>query len=202
MIRSILFACAALVASQAAADTTTDQLAKPPANATVWSLTSSNGASRHGQVFFWTTPDGTHWSRFSFNLRGFVSETDEQNRFAPDGSLTSLVVRGHTPQGDAAESYEVKSGTYNFTSPVDHGTGKASADLVYVAFGGTIDSFNPIIDKMMKSPDHSVGLLPSGRGKMEKLTTLEVSNGKAKKTLTASAITGFGLGQRPQFFLQ
>jgi cytosine/adenosine deaminase-related metal-dependent hydrolase len=197
MIRSILFACAALAASQALAETPVDQLAKPPKDATVWTLTSSNGASRHGQVSMWTTPDGTRWSRFSFNLRGFVSETDEQNRFAPDGSLTSIVVRGKTPQGDAAESYEVKDGTYTFTSPVDHGTGKASPDLVYVAFGGTIDSFNPIIDKMMKSPDHSVGLLPSGRGAMEKLTTLEVSNGKEKKTLTAYGITGFGLSPQP-----
>ena len=177
--------------------TPTDQLAKPPADAKVWDITSSNGAAHHGTVSTWTTPDGTQWSRFSFNLRGFVSETEEQNRFAPDGSLQSLVIRGHVPEGDAAESYDVKDGTYTWTSPVDHGTGKVRAGLEYVAFGGTFDSFAFIIDAMLKSPDHSIDLLPSGRGKIEPLTTLEVSNGAEKKTLTAYAVTGFGLSPFP-----
>jgi len=88
-----------------------EHLAKPPTDAKVWTVTSSGGAARHGQVSMWTTPDGTHWSRFSFNLRGFVTEMDEQNRFAPDGTLQSIVIRGHTPGGDAAETYEVKDGT-------------------------------------------------------------------------------------------
>jgi cytosine/adenosine deaminase-related metal-dependent hydrolase len=197
MIRKIAFACAVLFASQAAAETTADQLAKPPANARVWTLTSSDGASRHGQTSVWTAPDGTHWSRFSFNLRGFVSETDEQNRFAADGTLSSLVVRGKTPQGDAAETYDVKNGVYTYTSPVDHGTGKTAPNLAYVSFGGTFDSFVFLIEAMLKSPDRSVNLLPSGRGTIAPLTTLEVSNGKEKKTLTAYAITGFGLSPFP-----
>lgn len=197
MIRKIAFACAILFASEATAQTPADQLAKPPADARVWTLTSSDGVSRHGQTSLWTAPDGTHWSRFSFNLRGFVTETDEQNRFAADGSLQSLVVRGKTPQGDAAETYEVKNGTYTYTSPVDHGTGKAVPNLSYVAFGGTFDSFVFLIEAMRRSPDHSVNFLPSGRGTIAPLTTLEVSNGKEKKTLTAYAITGFGLSPFP-----
>ncbi len=126
MIRNIAFACAVLFASQAMAETPADQLAKPPADAKVWTMTSSGGVSRHGQISVWTAADGTHWSRFSFNLRGFVSETDEQNRFAPDGTLSSMVIRGKTPQGDAAETYAVKDGAYTYTSPVDHGAGKAA----------------------------------------------------------------------------
>src|ERR1700733_13097630 len=197
MIRNIAFACAMLFASEAMAETPVNQLSKPPADARVWTLTSSGGASRHGQTSLWTAPDGTHWSRFSFNLRGFVSETDEQNRFAADGTLSSLVVRGKTPQGDAAETYDVKNGVYTYTSPVDHGTGKAAPNLAYVSFGGTFDSFVFLIEEMLKSPDRSVNLLPSGRGTIAPLTTLEVSNGKEKKTLTAYAITGFGLSPFP-----
>src|SRR5436305_5065423 len=137
-----LFTSAALAQGAAPSPgTPTEELAKPPADAKVWTVTSSGGAARHGQVSMWTAPDGTHWSRYSMNLRGFVSEVDEQNRFAPDGTLQSLVVRGHTPGGDAAETYEAKDGTYNYTSPVDHAAGKARAGLDYVTFGGTIDSF-------------------------------------------------------------
>ncbi|MBV9993318.1 MAG: amidohydrolase family protein [Alphaproteobacteria bacterium] len=198
MIRKLLFAC--LLATPALAETPVDQLAKPPADATVWSISSSNGAAHHGSISLWTDKDGTHWSRFSFNLRGFVSEIDEQNRFASDGTLTSLVVRGKTPQGDAAETYEVKDGTYSFTSPVDHGTGKVVPGLDYVSFGGTPDSFIFILNDMLKSPDKSVNLLPSGRGSIAPLTTLEVSNGTEKKTLTAYAVTGFGLSPFPVWF--
>jgi cytosine/adenosine deaminase-related metal-dependent hydrolase len=197
MIRKILILSACLLAAPALAETPVDQLAKPPADAKVWTLTSSNGASRHGQVSLWTAADGTHWSRMSFNLRGFVTEIDEQNRFAPDGSLSGLVVRGHNPQGDVGESYAVKDGSYTFQTPVDHGSGKTAANLAYVSFGGTIDSFTFLIDAMRKSPNHSVNLLPSGQGSIEPLTTLEVSNGKEKKTLTAYAITGFGLSPFP-----
>src|ERR1051326_4219235 len=194
---SLAIAAIALLLAPARAQTPVEQLAKPPADAKVWTITSSGGAARHGQVSMWTTPDGTHWSRYSMNLRGFVTEVDEQNRFSPDGSLQSVVIRGKTPGGDAAESYEMKDGAYSYTSPVDRGTGKAHAGLEYVTFGGTIDSFGFILNDMLRSPDHSVDLLPSGKGRIEPLTTLEVSNGKERKTLTAYAITGFGLSPFP-----
>ncbi|HLY05337.1 MAG TPA: hypothetical protein VKR31_06280, partial [Rhizomicrobium sp.] len=175
------------------------ELARPPANAKVWSITDLAG-TRHGQVSLWTAADGTHWSRFTINLRGFMSDVDEQNRFAPDGTLQSLIVRGSTPGGDAAESYGVKDGMYTYTSPVDHGTGQVSPNLYYVAFGGTFDSFLFIMNAMRKSPTHSVDLLPSGHATLEPLTTLGVANGDQKKTLTAYAITGFGLSPQPVWY--
>ena len=175
-----------------------EQLAKPPADAQVWTITSSGGKVRHGQVNIWTDSTGSHWSRMSMNLRGFVTEIDEQNRFAPDGSLESLIVRGKVPEGDAAESYVVKNGAFTYTSPVDRGTGKTAPNLEYDSFSGTFpDSFTFILDALLKSPNHLVNLLPSGQAAIEELTTLEVSIGTQKKTLTAYALTGFGLSPFP-----
>jgi hypothetical protein len=37
---------------------------------------------------------------------------DEQNRFAADGTLESMIIRGKTPQGNADETYEAKNGLY------------------------------------------------------------------------------------------
>lgn len=123
---------------------------------------------------------------------------DEQNRFAPDGSLQSIVIRGHNPQGDVAETYQVKDGTYTYKTPVDHGEGKTAPDLAYVSFGGTFDSFTFLIDAMLKSPDHSIRLLPSGTGHIAPLAELDVTSAKGeKKHLTAYAITGFGLSPFP-----
>ncbi len=201
MIRKILFLMAALFAGPAfAGGLSVDQLAKPPADAKVWTITSSGGDARHGQVSLWVDKDGTHWSRIDFNLRGFVSEIDEQNRFAADGTLSSMVVRGSTTSGDAAETYAVKDGTYTFKSPVDHGTGKTAPNLEYVSFGGTFDSFTFLLDAMLKSPTHAIDLLPSGRASIAPLTTLDVTNGTEKKTLTAYAVTGFGFSPFPLWF--
>jgi len=74
MLRILLaVALELLLASRLLAQVPVESLAKPPAGAQVWAITSSGGAARHGQVSMWTTSDGTHWSRFSMNLRGFVS---------------------------------------------------------------------------------------------------------------------------------
>ncbi len=199
MIRRILLALAMSTCLPALADTPppVDNLSTPPADAKIWTISSSGGTAHHGQIAMWIDASGTHWSRMSFNLRGFVTELDEQNHFAPDGTVDSMVVRGHTPSGDAAETYTVQNGTYTYKSPVDSGTGQARPGLDYSAFGGTIDSFTPILEAMMKAPDHSVDLLPSGRARLEPLATLDVSNGTEKKTLTAYSITGFGLSPFP-----
>lgn len=196
MLRKIAALLVALIASPALAQTPVDQLAKPPADAKVWSVTNSAGTN-HGHISLWTDAGGTHWSRVGINFRGFVSEMDEQNRFAPDGTLQSMVIRGATPSGDAAETYIVKDGAYSYTSPVDHGAGQVKPNLDYVAFGGTFNSFLFIVDAMLKSPTHSVDLLPSGQARIEPLATLDVSNGAEKKTLTAYSLIGFGLSPLP-----
>ncbi|MBZ5704620.1 MAG: amidohydrolase, partial [Acidobacteriia bacterium] len=126
-----------LAALPALAQTTVEQMAKPPANADVWMITSVGGG-KHGQTSSWTAPDGTHWSRFSLNLRGFISELDQQMKLTPDGNIASMTVRGFTPSGDAAETFDTKNGTYTFKSPVDQGSGKTKAGLYYASFGGTL----------------------------------------------------------------
>ena len=110
----------------------------------------------------------------SYNLRGFVTEIDEQNRFAPDGTLASMVVRGKNPQGDVAETYDVKDGTYTYKSPVDTGTGKAASNLAYVAFGGTFDSFIFLLDAMLRSPEAAI--TPGRRSKAIRSGSVFVPN--------------------------
>ena len=92
-------------------------LAVPPASAQQFVIMSAAG--KHGTSARWTTPDGTRMGRESMNLRGQIFEVDSAAGVGPDGMLKRVVVRGFTPNGDAAETFEIKNGQASWKSPVD-----------------------------------------------------------------------------------
>ncbi|MCE9523182.1 MAG: amidohydrolase family protein [Alphaproteobacteria bacterium] len=186
------------VGSAAAAPVPEKLLAKPAFDAETWVIVSPGG--QHGQSKRWVEKDGTRWSRESMNLRGFKTEIDQRIVFAPDGTIAALEVRGSVPQGDAAESFQVAKGRFDFKSPVDRGAGPSRFNLYYAPFGGTLDATIALIDALRRTPDGSLDLLPSGRLSLETLTTSEVSNGRVTRKLTAYAVTGFGFSPQPIWY--
>lgn len=197
-----LYALLALVAmaalASARAQTSTTDLAQPPANSEVWIIGSSAGP--HGHSWRWTTADGTRWSRESILLRGFVTEIDQQLRLASDGSLQSLTIRGVTPNGDAAETLSVTSGRYSYRSPVDHGDGDYAQGAFYSSVGGSIDSLIAFVDALRAAPNHTLALLPSGQAQLIDLGVRQVSNGHETKTLTGYAVVGVGFSPLPVWY--
>lgn len=198
MFRLIAFAAVFVFVGGAVAATPEAKLAKPPLNAEAWAIVS--GAGQHGQSLRWTTKDGVRWSRESLNLRGFKTEIDQQIEFAPNGTIARLEVRGFTPQGDAGETYRVAKGKFEFKSPVDSGAGAARSNLHYASFGGTLDSTIAVLDALRRNSERSLDLTPSGRARLEPLTTAEVSNGRVVTKLTAYAVTGFGFAPTPVWY--
>src|SRR3954453_7614713 len=98
VLAALLTACA----SAALADPTPkEQLLVPPADAAHFIVVSTAG--RHGDEFRWCMSDGRNAFRQSILLGGLIFETDETLRIGADGMPSDLVVRGFTPQGDAAE---------------------------------------------------------------------------------------------------
>src|SRR3954470_20295029 len=83
------------------------ELAKPPAGARHLLIISTGG--KHGDSWAWTLPDGTRMSRESLNLRGQIWEIDTAITPGPDGLPARVVVRGVTPQGNAAETFTVNA---------------------------------------------------------------------------------------------
>ncbi|MFT3727378.1 MAG: amidohydrolase family protein [Terricaulis sp.] len=188
---------AALLPS-ARAQTPAAQLAQAPANAETWNIVSTAG--QHGTSKRWVAADGTHWSRESILLRGFVTEIDQQQKFAADGTLQSLVIRGVTPNGDAAEMFSAANGQYSYQSPVDHGDAVYPAHAYYSSVGGAFDGAIAFVDALRAAPNHSLQLLPSGQASLEQLTTKEVSNGHETKTLTCYIVVGTGLSPFPVWY--
>ena len=118
MRRMIVAALLAASASIAIAEPTPkDQLLVPPGDAAHYVVVSTAG--KHGDEYMWTMPDGRLAIRELILLRGLIFETDETMRVGADGMPSEVVIRGVTPQGDSAESFNVANGQAAWTSPVD-----------------------------------------------------------------------------------
>jgi imidazolonepropionase-like amidohydrolase len=184
------------VAATALAQVPVDQLAKPPANAQEFSILSTSGTN--GKAFIWTADDGSRMSRDSILLRGQVWEVDQKVEIGSDGMPSSLVVRGVTPEGDAAEAFKVAAAKASWKSQVDAGESAYTSPAFYVAEGGTWSGgAQLLIEALLAAPDKSLPLLPGGRARAERLTDLVVGTGAAQKTVTAWAILGLAPSPAP-----
>jgi len=154
---------ASLLAEIAAAQTSVQSLAKPPAAALHFTIISTAG--KHGESARWTTSEGIRMGRESFLLRGQVFETESASHVSADGVLDRVTIRGFTPNGDAAESFAIAEGRATWKSPVDGGSTAYTAPAEYAAFGGPIDLTADLAERLIASRDRSLALLPAGRAR-------------------------------------
>ena len=192
-------------APAAAAPAALADLAKPPADALTFTIMSTAG--RHGQSAIWTTADGTRMGRESLNLRGQIFESDSAVKRGPDGMIGHMVVRGFSPQGDVAESFDIQGGSASWKSPVDAGQAPYAKPAMYISFGGPVELNSEAIEALVAAPGHTLALLPGGEAHGEVLTTLAVGDGAAKRTITLYAVTGisnspvpFWVDEKGKFF--
>lgn len=170
------------------AQTPVEQLAKPPATATHYVIQSTGG--KHGDSWIWAQADGTRMGRESLILRGQVFESDSTTKPGKDGMPAGITIRGFSPNGDAGETFSVVGGKASWKSQVDQGSAAYTAPGFYSAQGGPIEQTATFLEALLASPDKSMNLLPSGKAKAEKLTTVTVGSGANAKEVTAWAITG------------
>lgn len=164
------------------------ELAVPPANAEHFTIMSTAGV--HGHSTRWTAPDGSLMGRESLLLRGQASELDSKTHLGADHMIDSLVIRGFTPQGDAAETFSIAKEIATWKSTVDAASAAYTLPALYCAFGGPIDVTALLAETTLAAPNHSVRMLPGGIARLEKLTSLTVGEGAGKKTVTAYAMSG------------
>lgn len=105
---------AALLSFATWAQVPTADLAKPPEGARHFIIESTGG--KHGDSWSWVAADGMRMARESLNLRGQVWELDSRGKPGADGMPASLVIRGISPQGDAAETFAVTDGKASWKS--------------------------------------------------------------------------------------
>ena len=178
----------ALCAAPAWAQTPVAELAKPPADARKFVIVSTAGT--HGGGSVWTAADGARMGRLSMLLRGQVWEVDETTRFGPDNMIAHYELRGISPQGDVGETFDVAGGKAVWKSQVDGGSAPYAAPALYLPAGLSVANGAHLIERLIASPDHSLALLPGGRGHAEKLATAAIGEGPTRQSLVAWAVTG------------
>jgi hypothetical protein len=180
----VLSAAALLVASAAAAE----ELAAAPKGAATWTILSAGGV--HGEEQAWTDADGVRRARMKIVLRGLTYDVDHASRVNAQRIPVSIVIRGVTPSGDAAEKFALEAKAARWTSPADAGEAAWRDNLVYVPFGGPNDVAAMLVDALLADADGRIDALPGGALTISELTRLEVkANGRTKR-LRAMAIEG------------
>jgi imidazolonepropionase-like amidohydrolase len=195
MRRMIGTALALVLAAKSMAQVPADQLARPPADATQFAIMSTAG--QHGTISEWTAPDGRLMGRLHLVLRGQVWEEDESIKVGSDGAIEAYELRGSSPNGDVAETFAIAGGTATWKSQIDGGSAPYARPAYYLPAGFSIRAGDLPIEKLVANPDSEVALLPGGKGRIEKLTTLTVGQGAAQQTVTAWALTGVGGTPQP-----
>jgi imidazolonepropionase-like amidohydrolase len=183
------------IATAIEAQVPASQLATPPATARHYVIQSTGG--KHGDSWRWVTPDGTRMGRESMNLRGQVFELDSSGKAGADGLPASITIRGVTPQGDAAETFTITSGTAAWKSQVDAGSEAYAAPKFYVSQGGPIDMTAWFVEALLARPDKSLDLLPGGKARAARLADLDIGAGAARQTITLWALTGISTSPLP-----
>jgi imidazolonepropionase-like amidohydrolase len=114
-----------------------------------------------------------------------------------DGMPSEVVIRGVTPQGDAAETFSIADGTAKWVSQVDQGSASYSAPAYYLASGGTFLSVAPEIDRLLAAGQGGLTLLPSGRATFDKAVSVEVDGPQGKKQVDLVMVKGVGQSPIP-----
>lgn len=184
LVSTFLTACAT---AAIAAPTPKEQLLKPPADALHYVVVSDAG--KHGDEWQWKLPDGRLAYRYSQSLRGWITEIDQTVTLGADALPTAMTIRGVTPNGDAAETFEMKDGKAAWVATADKGEVPAKAGF-YLATGGSDLVNDLLIRKLIAAGPAGLELYPSGHATMTLGPKLKVTGPNGAKTVQLAFARG------------
>ena len=129
---------------------------------------------KHGDSWTWIAPDGARMGRESMNLRGQVFELDSSGKAGADGLPSSVMIRGVNPQGTLPK-FQRHRWAASWKSPVDAGNGGVLRAGV-LRLAGRPDRHHRLVPRVAaREPDKSLDLLPGGKARAARLTTLRLA---------------------------
>ena len=172
-----------------------EDLMVAPAEARHYTITSSGG--KHGDIWQWVLPDGRLAYRMSMNLRGWITETDQTNTLASDGTVKKIAIRGFTDSGEATEDYWVDDqGVAHWKTTVDEGSAPLGAKS-YSTYGGPWLAGEGDIARLIAAGDKGIETLPSGRATISIGQPVEITGPQGPETVKLAFVRGQGFSPQP-----
>lgn len=191
-LAGLLVVCASVAT---AAPTPKEHLLTPPAGARHYTIVSP--ASKHGDVWSWTLPDGRIAYRMSMSLRGWITETDEVVTLGRDRRPVAISIRGFNDSGDQGEAFSVdKKGVASWKTSVDQGSAPLS-NKRYSTYGGPWLASENEVEALVAAGDKGVDMLPGGHASIRIGETLQIEGPSGPKTVKLAFITGTGFAPSP-----
>ena len=132
-------------------------------------------------------------------LRGWITEEDEQVTLGPEDRPIAIAVRGYNDSGDATENFNVDpSGGAHWKTVVDSGTA-AFGDKRYNTYGGPWLESELDIKALIAAGDKGVDLLPTGHASISVGPLQQIEGGKGTKSLKLAFVRGFGFSPSPMW---
>jgi imidazolonepropionase-like amidohydrolase len=167
----------------------------PPVSARHYTISSTAG--KHGDSWSWTIPNGHVAYRMSMNLRGWITEEDEQVTLGTDGRMTAIVIRGYNDSGDATENFSVDtSGLARWKTVVDSGTARFGGKS-YNTYGGPWFAMERDIATLVAAGDKGIDLLPTGHAAITIGPLVRVEGSQGPKMVKLAFLTGYDFAPDP-----
>ena len=161
--------------------------------------TISSLAGKHGDIWSWSMPNGHIGYRMSMNLRGWITEEDEQVTLGPDGRVTAVAVRGFSDSGDATENFSVDpSGVAHWKTAVDSGSA-TFGNKRYNNYGGPWLESEIDVTALIAAGEKGIDLLPTGHASITVGPLLQVDGPRGIKALKLAFVSGLGFSPSPMW---
>ncbi len=132
---------------------------------------------------------GNYVYSFHYNDRGRGPELEEKIQLNDEGSITSLEISGVNYLKDTiSEIFIASSNLARWKSTSEEGETTTDGAKFYASVNGTLGDTELLVRKLLKNPNHTAELLPSGSVQLVNIDSMDI----ADIPLRLLEITGFG----------
>ncbi len=157
---------------------------------------AASAASREDQVFLLGNVAGkqtvqANGAEYSYNDRGRGSHIVATWKLDAAGVLTEYAGHGNDyMKAQVDERFRLADGKADWKNRTEHGSQPVVGEAFYVPLNAPPEIMGVLARALLKSPTHSLALLPSGEAHIDDAGTLEVTTPNGKKTLTHYRLSG------------
>ena len=147
-----------------------------------------------GEMLRSVDADGTQHVHFEFNDRGRGPKLDATYKLRADGSLLEAATRGvNYFKGKVDESFSQNGSSAHWKNSAEDETRDLAAPSFYLSLEGTPQDTVLLAQALLKSPTHSLPMLPVGAAHIEKILSTTLKGKAGAVVASLYAISGLDL---------